>query len=85
MPRAVIMSDMERRCIELVTKIEKQMRLNRMDRGKLAKVLNVSRSTVDNRMRNPSTFLLNEIWSMEKYFGCHLTDPLTEKGVSRND
>ena len=80
MPKVVMMSEAERRNIEISARIEKLMRFNRMDRGKLAKVLNVSRSTVDNMMRAPGTFLLSEIWTMEKYFGCCITEPLIEKG-----
>ncbi len=80
MPKVVMMSNKEKRCIEVATKIEKLMRFNRIDRHRLAKVIDASKSTVDNRLRDPSMLTLGEIWLMEDYFGCILTNPLQEKG-----
>lgn len=80
MPRIKPLSAAQERQKELSARIVDLMFRRNLNNISMAEYLGVSEKTfIDRKLHRPEQFSMDDIWKMEKLFGCKLSEPLSRK------
>lgn len=80
MPRVKSLSSAQERQEELSARIVDLMNRRKLDNDAMAEYLGMCRRVfIKRKLHSPEEFSMNDIWKMEKLFGCRMSDPLSRK------
>ena len=80
MPRIKPLSAAQERRNELSARIVDLMNRRKLNNEAMAEYLGICEWTfVRKKLHYPETFTMDDIWKMEKLFGCKISDPLSRK------
>ena len=79
-PRVKALSAAQERQNELSARIVDLMNRQKLDNEAMAEYLGMcKRVFIQRKLHNPEDFRMDDIWKMEKLFGCKISEPLTRK------